>query len=159
MYILSSLQGAEFFCNEIWLHKHKGAMTKRIEVYNQYLFFGLYFTICSLCIYWAPCRELEVGAPGESYIFSQRDLGSLYIKELWQSFQKSRINICIVVCILVYYLYWFFSSKWCVRPNLKIMPPSSITFFIIQRYCFHMVFWTKKNLDEDRTVKKVWRLS
>ena len=134
-------------------------MTKRIEVYNQYLFFGLYFSICSLCIYWAPCRELEVGAPGESYIFSQWDLGSLYIKELWQSFQKSRINICIVVCILVYYLYWFFSSKWCVRPNLKIMPPSSITFFIIQRYCFHMVFWTKKNLDEDRTVKKVWRLS
>ena len=68
------------------------------EVYNQYLLCCLHFSICSLGIYWAPSRELQEGAPSlmngilAPYIFRSND----------KKIQKSTINICFVVCILIF---------------------------------------------------------
>ena len=61
----------------------------------------LYFSTCSLCIYWAPSRELHGGAPflgngiWPPYIIRRKD----------KNFQICTINISIVVCILVFALY------------------------------------------------------
>ena len=71
---------------------------KMSDVYDQYLLCRLRFSICSPGIYWAPSREVQEGAPylGNGilapYIFRSYDI----------KFQKSNIDICFVVCVLVF---------------------------------------------------------
>ena len=80
---------------------HSGAMTKISEVSAQYLLCCLHFSICSLCIYWAPCGELQEWAP-----FLANGIWAHYtFKSYDKKFQKSRINICFVVSILIYSPY------------------------------------------------------
>ena len=67
------------------------------EVYDQSLLRCLHLSICSLCVYWAPCRELQEGAP-----FLSNGLWAPYtFRSYGKKFQKSTINICFVVRILV----------------------------------------------------------
>ena len=65
------------------------------------------------------------------------------------------INICFLVCILVFgpYVYIDFQRK--ILCEAKFENKASITFSIINKYGFQIVFQTKETLDEDRTVKKV----
>ena len=72
------------------------------EVYDQYLLCCLHFSICSLCVYWAPSRELREGVPGGSSISEQWYWGALHIQELWQKISK------------VYDQYLFFSLHFSI---------------------------------------------
>ena len=71
------------------------------EVYDQYLLCCLHFSICSLCVCWAPCRELQKGTP----FLSNGIWASYTFRSYAKKFQKSLINICFVACILVFAPY------------------------------------------------------
>ena len=58
----SSRRDLHFRAMGFWLRTYSGAMTKISEFYDQFLLCHLYFSICSLGIYWAPSRELYLWA-------------------------------------------------------------------------------------------------
>ena len=79
---------------------HSGAQ-QISEVYDQYLLCCLHLSICSLCVYWAPCRELQEGAS-----FLSNGIWAPYtFRSYDKKFQKSPINICFVVSNLVFAPY------------------------------------------------------
>ena len=77
------------------------------EVSDQYLLRCLHFSTCSLCMYWAPCRELQERAP----YFGNGFWMSYTFRSFDQKFQKSPINICFVL------------SNWLFAPYIYIKLP------------------------------------
>ena len=73
------------------------------EVSDQYLLRCLHFSTCSLCMYWAPCRELQERAP----FLSNGIWAPHTFRSYDKKFQKSPINICFVVSNLLFapYIY------------------------------------------------------
>ena len=108
MYLLSSLQGAPWGSSIFrqWylatLHNQKEGQ-KLSDMYDQYFHCRLHFSICSLCIYWVPSREIQEGA----LILGNGIMAPDIFRSCSKKISKSTIIICFVICILVCapYLY------------------------------------------------------
>ena len=68
------------------------------EAYKQYFLCKLDFCVCSVCIYWAPSRELQEGAQCLYNVFSV----PYAFRSSQKKFRKSSINIVSAIFILLY---------------------------------------------------------
>ena len=79
-------------------HLHIQELWQKIRNLRLIFTLELYFSNCSLCIYWAPSEELQEGAP----FLDIRILSPYIFRSYDKNFQKSKINSCFVLCILVF---------------------------------------------------------
>ena len=102
----SSRRELHFWATVFGFLTYSGVMTKNLEVYDQYLFCPLHFSICSHCKYRASSRETK------DVVFRSYN-------------KKFQINICFLVCILVFgpnvYIELTLSSSIFVQQYLGIL--------------------------------------